>query len=69
MRAGPIFGDVETIAEEGTPLSSGLVEEVEFFAGLEADGFAGSDADFGSGARVAAYAGFAGFDVEDSEAA
>jgi len=46
-----------------------VVEEVEFFAGLEADGFAGSDADFGPGAGVAADAGLAGTDVEDAKAA
>ena len=42
---------------------------MEFFARFEADGFAGSYADLGSGARVATYPGLAGFDVEDSEAA
>jgi hypothetical protein len=42
---------------------------VEVFAGFEADGSAGSDTDFCSGARVAADSGFAGADVEDSEAA
>jgi hypothetical protein len=38
-----------------------LIQQVEFFPGLEADGFSGRDGDFGSGARVAAYSGFAGF--------
>jgi hypothetical protein len=42
---------------------------VEVFAGLEADGFAGGDRNFGTGAWVAAYAGFAGFNREDAEAA
>jgi hypothetical protein len=42
---------------------------MQFLAGLEADGFARSDADFGSGARIAADAGFAWADVEDAEAA
>jgi hypothetical protein len=42
---------------------------VEFFAGLEAYGTAGGDADLGSGAGVAAYSGFAGLDGEDAEAA
>jgi hypothetical protein len=42
---------------------------VELFAGFEADGFTGSDAYFGSCAGVTAHAGFAGFDVEDAEAA
>jgi hypothetical protein len=46
-----------------------LVEEVKFLAGLEADGFAGSDADLGAGAGIAADAGFAGTDIEDTEAA
>jgi hypothetical protein len=49
--------------------STGLVEFVQVFAGFEADGAAWSDADFGSGTRVAAYSGFARTDVEDAEAA
>ena len=44
-------------------------DALEFFAGFEADGFAGGNADFFSGARVAADAGFAGLDAEDAEAA
>jgi hypothetical protein len=40
---------------------------VQVFPWFEADGAAGSDADFGSGTRVAAYAGFAGPDVKDAE--
>lgn len=47
--------------------SVSLVEFVQVFAGFEADGSAGCDADFGSGARVAPDAGFAGPDVEDAE--
>jgi hypothetical protein len=47
----------------------GLADGLEVFAGFEADGFAGGDADLGAGAWVAAYAGFAGLDVEDAEAA
>ncbi len=46
-----------------------LGEEVELFAGLEADGLSGGDGDLGAGAWVAADAGFAGFDGEDAEAA
>ena len=42
---------------------------MKFLAGFEANGLAGSDADFGSGAGIAADAGFAGTDVEDAEAA
>ena len=42
---------------------------MQFFAGLEADGFARRDADLGAGARIAANAGFAGTHVEDAEAA
>jgi hypothetical protein len=42
---------------------------VEVFSGFEAHGAAGRDADFGSGARVAADAGFAGTNVEDAEPA
>ena len=49
--------------------ASCLVEELKIFAGLEADGFAGGDGDFGAGAGVAADAGFAGLDGEDAEAA
>jgi len=46
-----------------------LVQFVEVFAGFEAHGFAGGDADFRSGARVAANSCFSGPDVEDAEAA
>jgi hypothetical protein len=46
-----------------------LIEEVEFFSWLEADGFARSDADFSSGAGIAADAGLARTDVENAEAA
>ncbi len=46
-----------------------LVEEVEVFAWLEADGFSGFDGDLCAGAGVAADAGFAGLDGEDAEAA
>ena len=46
-----------------------LVEQVQFFAGFEADGFAGGDAYLGAGARVASYAGLAGFDIEHTEPA
>ena len=42
---------------------------VQFLAGLEADSFAGSDADFGAGAGIAADAGFAGADAEDAKSA
>ncbi len=46
-----------------------LRQDLEVFAGFEADGFAGVDADLGAGAGVAAYAGLAGLDGEDAEAA
>ncbi len=46
-----------------------LVEQVQFLAGLEADGLAGDDRDFGAGAGVATDAGLAGLDGEDSESA
>jgi hypothetical protein len=49
--------------------SEWLVEGLEVFAGFEADGFTGSDADLGTGAGIAADAGFAGLDGEDAEAA
>jgi len=42
---------------------------VQLFTGLEADSFAGGNADLGAGAGVAADAGFAGFDGEDAESA
>jgi hypothetical protein len=42
---------------------------MELLAGLEAHGFAGSDADFGAGARIAPDARFAGADIEDAKAA
>ena len=42
---------------------------LELFAGLKADGFAGRDADFFAGARIATDTGFAGLDAEDAEAA
>ena len=58
------FMDYDAIGKE-----TDLVESVEVFARFETDGAAWSDADLGSGARVAADAGFAGPDVEDSEAA
>jgi hypothetical protein len=46
-----------------------LVEDLEVFAWLEADGLAGGDGDLGAGAGVAADAGFAGLYGEDAEAA
>ncbi len=46
---------------------AGLVEEVKFFAGLEANRLAGSDADLGAGPGIAADAGLAGLDGEDAE--
>lgn len=52
-----------------TDLADSSVEQVEVFARFEADGFTGGDGDFGTGAGVAADAGFAGFDGEDAEAA
>jgi hypothetical protein len=42
---------------------------VEFFARLEAHGFAGCDADLGACAGVAANPGFAGADAEDAKPA
>jgi hypothetical protein len=42
---------------------------LEFFAGFEADGFAGRDADLFAGAGIAADACFARLDAEDAEAA
>src|SRR5580704_11695482 len=48
---------------------SGSRERLEFFAWLEAHGFAGRNANLLSGARVAADAGFARLHVEHAEAA
>jgi hypothetical protein len=45
-----------------------LVKQMEFFAGLEADCFAGGNGDFGSGPGIAADAGFAGLYSEDTKA-
>jgi len=46
----------------------GAFEALEFFAGLEADGFAGRNVDFFTGAGIAADAGLARLDAEDAEA-
>ena len=46
-----------------------VVLALEFFAGLEADGFSRRNVDFFAGAGIAADAGLAGFDAEDAEAA
>jgi hypothetical protein len=48
---------------------AGLAEDLEVFAGLEADGFAGSYGDLGAGAGIAPNAGFAGLDAEDPKTA
>lgn len=45
-----------------------LAEDLEVFAGFEANGLAGRDGDLGAGARVAADAGLARLDGEDAEA-
>ena len=47
----------------------GALEALEFFAGLEADGFAGRYVDFFTGAGIAADAGLARLDAEDAKAA
>ena len=44
-------------------------DALEFFAGFEADGFAGGDVDLFAGAGIAADTGLAGLDAEDAEAA
>jgi hypothetical protein len=46
-----------------------LLEGLQFFAGLEADGSAGGDVDLFACAGVATYAGLARFDGEDTESA
>jgi hypothetical protein len=45
-----------------------MVQHVELLARFEAHSFAGSDADFGSGAGIAPDAGFARADIEDAKA-
>jgi hypothetical protein len=45
-----------------------LVEEMELFAWLEANCFAGGNGDFGAGPGIATDAGFARFDSEDAKA-
>jgi hypothetical protein len=44
-----------------------LIQQVEFFAWLEAHGPAGRDADFRAGSGVASDARFAGFDGKDAK--
>lgn len=46
-----------------------VIEQVQFFSGLEANGFSRSDTDFGASAGIAADAGFPGPHVEDAKAA
>ena len=48
---------------------SALVEQMQLFTGLEADGLAGGDGDFCSGAGITSDAGFSRLDGEDAEAA
>ena len=47
----------------------GVFQSLKFFAGLEANGFSGRDADFFAGAWIAANTGFSGLDAEDAELA
>src|SRR5260370_22410037 len=63
------YADIEGPA--AAPSESGLAcgKGLKFFAGLEADSFAGRDTDLLTGARVAADAGLARLDGEDAEAA
>ena len=46
-----------------------LFDALKFFAGFEADGFAGRDVDFFAGAGIAADTGLARLDAENAEAA
>jgi hypothetical protein len=46
-----------------------LVEDLKVFAGLEANGLARGDGNFGARARIAADSGFTWLDGEDAEAA
>src|ERR1039457_1156457 len=59
-------------AECATPLLGGRVavfQRVQFLARFEANRLAGGDADFGSGARIAADSGFTGAHTEDAKPA
>src|SRR5882762_8978285 len=47
----------------------GTLEALQFFAGLEADGFARRNVDFFTGAGIAADAGLARLDTENAKAA
>jgi hypothetical protein len=47
----------------------GVFQSLELFAGLEADGLSGRDANFFAGARIATDAGFSGLNAEDAELA
>jgi hypothetical protein len=47
----------------------GALEALEFFAGLEANGFPGRNVDFFPGAGITADAGFTRLDAEDAKAA
>jgi len=68
---------VHCIGEVGTQQNNskglfqflGALETLEFFAGLEADGFPGRNVDFFPGARITADAGLARLDAEDAKAA
>jgi hypothetical protein len=44
-----------------------LLQLLELFAWLKANGLARGDGDFGAGARIATDAGFAGPDVKDTK--
>jgi hypothetical protein len=46
-----------------------LVQQVQFFAGLEPNGLAGGYADLGTGAWISSNACLAGLDVEDAKSA
>jgi hypothetical protein len=50
---------LEPIADLAVPELGGYIQGVQFFAGLESHGFAGRDADLGTGAGVAPDSGFA----------
>ena len=58
-----------TLVATSRPAFPVLVDGLQLFAGLEADGFAGRNVDLCAGARVTADAGFARADVEDAESA
>ncbi len=68
-RFGRFAANLSAMASPSLVVGTPGFERVQFLARLEADCLPGSDADLGSGTRIAANAGFAGADAEYSETA